>query len=141
MTGKHDVKPETWRRWVRLVLENLKEPKTADELYSKLKDRGVAQKRVDSILIILEEVGLIEEKEGKLSLKPLSEAEVKPVEPVEMEKPTLASVDCVNLTPLDIESRSGSKLYFCSKYEITMGEEAEICYVCRYRKPRRKDEG
>lgn len=131
MPGKHEVKPETWRKWVRLVLESIKEPIAIEDLYSKLKEKGVAQKRVDSILIVLEEAGVIKSEGNKISLRGEGVSEARGEEyPTTME-----SIDCIYLSKLDIESRSGSKLYFCSKYEITIGEEAEICFVCKYRTP------
>ncbi|MCS7113147.1 MAG: hypothetical protein RMJ00_03455 [Nitrososphaerota archaeon] len=135
MPGKHEVKPETWRKWVRLVLESIKEPIAIEDLYSKLKDKGVAQKRVDSILTVLEEAGVIRSEGNKISLRI---GEVSGVGEARREEypTTMESMDCVYLSKLGIESKSGSKLYFCSKYEITIGEEAEVCFVCRYRTPR-----
>jgi len=132
MPGKHEVKPETWRKWIRLVLESIKEPIAIEDLYSKLREKGVAQKRVDSILAVLEEAGLIKSEGNKICFKLERVGEAR----LEEHPATMESIDCIYLSKLGIESRSGSKLYFCSKYEITIGEEAEVCFVCKYRTPR-----
>ncbi|MEM4462165.1 MAG: hypothetical protein QW695_04770 [Candidatus Bathyarchaeia archaeon] len=138
MPGKHEVKPETWRKWIRLILENIREPISSEELYSRLKEKGVAQKRVDSILAVLEEAGLVKIEDGKIYFKIEKTSEASIVSEVKHEEypKSIESIDCIHLSKLGIESRSGSKLYFCSKYEITIGEEAEICFVCKYRTPR-----
>ncbi len=63
-----EVKPETWRKWTRFILETLREPKDLQALYGKVSAAQISKKRVDSIIAILEEAGLVKVRDGNLSL-------------------------------------------------------------------------
>ncbi|MEM2906304.1 MAG: hypothetical protein QW057_07260 [Candidatus Bathyarchaeia archaeon] len=155
--SKPEVRLETWKRWTRVVLDNLKEPKELRELYNAAVQEHVSQRRVDGILAVLEEAGLASVKDGRAYLSEKQDAIVAAVELEKLRRESadketelsglrsklselerevarlragVRSAQCERLKPLDIEGYSGQRLFYCTVKKLTMGERAGICLAC-----------
>ncbi len=160
--SKPEVRLETWKRWTRFVLESLRQPEELGELYAAARRERVSQKRVDSILAVLEEAGLAVVAEGRAHLserqgvvsaamdleklrKELTDKEAElsslrgKLVGLEAEvgslKAGVRGVQCQRLKPLDIEGYGGQRLFYCTLRRLSMGERAEVCLACDERAP------
>jgi predicted methyltransferase len=163
---KPQVKPETWIKWSRSVYNALKVCRNLHALYEATDAERIPRKRVQSILSILQGLGLLEIRGEEISLLEtgvgieaaalkkdamelkvkLEEAEAKIrsleaqvgslEEELRKQRAGLGAIDCAFLMPLGVVGASGQNLYYCSKRRLTMGEKAGVCLLCDLRVPR-----
>ncbi|MEM3027959.1 MAG: hypothetical protein QW220_04440 [Candidatus Bathyarchaeia archaeon] len=163
---KPQVKPETWIKWSKSVYNAIKANKSLKALYEATDAEKIPRKRVQSILSILQGLGLLEIRGEEIALvetgegieiaalrteaqelrRKLEEAEarVRSLETqvgsledeLRKQRAGLGAMDCAFLSSLGMVGASGQSLYYCSKRKLTMGEKAGLCLICELRVPR-----
>lgn len=140
---KARVKPETLKKWTRFILNALTESKRLESLYEVASGERISRTRVDNLLPVLEEAGVVKVEGGMVSLaekEPIRLQERVNVLKAEIEslKAGLREVECAFLRPMDVVGRSGQRLFYCVKRELTLGEGASVCDGCRYKSKKPK---